>query len=471
MLRAATSGPRESITMPKNLRPDSFSPVLLQALTRCAAVVAAAWIVGLVTGAMAISLVIGLGGYSLLQIFNLLRIDHWLRHRSVMEPPDMNGPWGEVVALMARIYRRKQYHKSRVTELLREFRRLTSAMPEGAILLGPGNEILWFNRKAGEWLQLRRKRDFGMRIENLIRHPDFIEYLHGVDPSGGVVIQHSAGSDLWLALHLVKTPHARRSLLIVRDVSREVRIESMRKDFVANASHELRSPLTVISGYLDALADDQALDPTWHVPIAEMRRQAERMSKILRDLLELSKLEEQARADDGEPIDIAALMALKRKEVLALEQRPRTIRVQIDSTDLLRGVESELHSIIDNLVTNAVKYTPPEGTIELRWWTDEAGGHLAVRDTGIGIAAEHIPRLTERFYRVDSGRARDQGGSGLGLAIVKHALQRHDGTLTIDSVEGQGSTFTCHFPPHRVVPRAESVIGDRTIACGDVARK
>ena len=254
----------------------------------------------------------------------------------------------------------------------------------------------------------------------------------------------------------MRTGTAERQLLMVRDVSREQQLQSMRRDFVANASHELRSPLTVITGYLDALADDQKLDPTWSAPILEMRRQAERMSTIISDLLELSKLESGERPLDEEPIDIPGMLALLRKETLALEQRPHEVRLKLDSTEWLKGVESEVHSIVSNLLSNAVKYTPPQGEIELRWWTDEDGGHIAVRDTGVGIAPEHIPRLTERFYRVDSGRSRDLGGSGLGLAIVRHALQRHEGTLTIDSIEGRGSTFTCHFPPGRLMqPPAE----------------
>jgi two-component system phosphate regulon sensor histidine kinase PhoR len=230
-------------------------------------------------------------------------------------------------------------------------------------------------------------------------------------------------------------------------------VESLRKDFVANASHELRSPLTVISGYLDSLADDEKLDPTWNTPVLEMRRQAERMSGIINDLLELSKLETGERAQEEHPVDIGGLLALVRKEVLAYEQRPRHVHLKLDSDTYLLGTESELHSVVSNLVSNAVKYTPSEGEIELRWWVDEAGGHVSVRDTGVGIAPEHIPRLTERFYRVDEGRARSMGGSGLGLAIVKHALQRHDATLTIESREGKGSTFTCNFPKPRVLAR------------------
>ena len=216
---------------------------------------------------------------------------------------------------------------------------------------------------------------------------------------------------------------------MVRDVSQEQQLQSMRKDFVANASHELRSPLTVISGYLDALADDENLDPTWNTPVLEMRRQAERMRTIIKDLLELSKLESGEHTQEEQPVDIGGMLALLRKEVMALDQHPRNVRLQLESDALAQGRRTELHSIASNLISNAVKYTPPEGEIELRWWTDETAAHLAVRDTGVGIAEEHIPRLTERFYRVDPGRARSMGGSGLGLAIVKHALQRHDGTL------------------------------------------
>jgi two-component system, OmpR family, phosphate regulon sensor histidine kinase PhoR len=332
------------------------------------------------------------------------------------------------------------------------------------VLLGPEHEILWFNRRAGDWLSLRRKRDFGLRIENLVRHPDFVQYLHTNLPTEGVVVQDPGEGTRWLSFHVVRTGAAERQLLIVRDVSNQQHLQSMRKDFVANASHELRSPLTVITGYLDALADDEKLDPTWSSPVLEMRRQAERMSIIINDLLELSKLESGDRTQDDEPIDIGGMLAMLRKEVLALERRPREVLLKLDSDAWLLGVEGEIHSIVSNLLTNAVKYTPSDGTIELRWWMDAAGAHLSVRDTGVGIAAEHIPRLTERFYRVDSGRSRDFGGSGLGLAIVKHALQRHDGTLSVESIEGRGSTFTCHFQALRAVPRPPQYVHEDATA-------
>jgi two-component system, OmpR family, phosphate regulon sensor histidine kinase PhoR len=239
-------------------------------------------------------------------------------------------------------------------------------------------------------------------------------------------------------------------LLLVNDVSRQMRLEAVRRDFVANASHELRSPLTVISGYLETLSQDPALDRDLQGPVAEMRRQADRMTGIIRDLLALSRLEETDEIVGGESIDIAAIVSMLRKDVLARPSHPRDVRARIDSDAHLIGDEPEIHSALSNLVDNAAKYTPPEGSIEMRWWVDEEGAHFSVTDTGMGIPAEHIPRLTERFYRVDAGRSRATGGSGLGLAIVKHVLQRHGAELEVQSTLGSGSTFTCHFTPQRV---------------------
>jgi two-component system phosphate regulon sensor histidine kinase PhoR len=435
------------------------------ALSRLSITLAVALLLGLIGGNVGWALAIGLGVYAFLQAWNLLRVEHWLRRRRVLPPPDINGPWGEVVALIDRIYRRKQFHKSRVIGLLREFRRLTTAMPEGAILLGPEHEILWFNRRAADWLSLRRRRDRGIRIENLVRHPAFVSYLRDGKPVEGVVVHEAGDQGRWLSFNVVHTSDAgdaARSLLIVRDVSREMQVESMRKDFVANASHELRSPLTVISGYLDALSDDRDLDPAWSAPVLEMRRQAERMSTIINDLLELSKLESGERRQAEQAVDIGGMLALLRREVASLERRPRTLTLKLESDARLLAAEGEIHSIVSNLVSNAVKYTPVTGEVELRWWTDQQGAHVSVRDTGVGIAPENIPRLTERFYRVDSGRSRELGGSGLGLAIVKHALQRHEATLSVASVEGVGSTFTCHFPLARVLPREAVAAADQS---------
>jgi len=384
------------------------------------------------------------------QVRNLLRFERWLRNRSIEAPPDMRGAWGEVAAITHRIYRRKVFHKRRVLTLFREFRRMTSAMPDGAILLGSNREILWLNRTAGRWLGLRRKVDRGIRIDNLVRHPELVDYLERGGTTTPPRIHLPKLGDRWLEFHLVKATDSAQQLLIVRNVTGEARLESMRKDFVANASHELRSPLTVISGYLDALADDPVLDAAWHEPVHEMQRQSGRMRGIVQDLLELSKLEAQGGEAEQAPVDVGGMLAMIRKDVLSRSQRPASVNLELATDAMLLGAENELHSVFSNLVSNAVKYTPADGSIDIRWWVDEKGGHVTVRDTGVGIAAEHLPRLTERFYRVDAGRSRQLGGSGLGLAIVKHALQRHDGRLDILSEEGKGSTFTAHFPSARV---------------------
>jgi two-component system phosphate regulon sensor histidine kinase PhoR len=391
-----------------------------------------------------------------LNIRNLLRLEHWLRNRTTLSAPDMPGPWGEVVAISNRLYRRKVFHKRRVMALLREFRRMTAAMPDGVVLLGPDHEILWFNRTAGDWLGLRRKLDYGNRIENLVRHPEFVKYMDSAGRRAEPRIRLRQHGERCLAIRLVATDTATQKLLVVRDVTREAQLDALRRDFVANASHELRSPLTVISGYVDAMASDPDLANTWQAPAHEMLRQTNRMRDILQDLLELSKLEATGGDAERSRVDVGGLLALLRKEVLSGPQHPASVTLDSQTNDWVLGSETELNSIFSNLISNAVKYTPSDGQVALRWWTDSQGGHVEVRDTGIGIAGEHIPRLTERFYRVDPGRSRKLGGSGLGLAIVKHALQRHGGRLEIQSKPGEGSVFTCHFPRERIQDR-ESV--------------
>jgi len=338
---------------------------------------------------------------------------------------------------------------------MRQLQRSTAALPNGVVILNAQREIMWFNRMAARLLNLRRTADLGMRIENLLREPQFVRYLAGGDFSNAVVIRPASGGDCYLSMQVAPYGDG-QLLLLVSDVSRQLRLEAVRRDFVANASHELRSPLTVISGYLETLGQDAELDADLHGPITEMRRQAERMTAIIRDLLALSRLEETDQVDGGEPIDVAALLALLRKDVLARAVHPRDVRVRIDSAAQLLGDEPEIHSAFSNLVDNAAKYTPADGSIEMRWWQDGEGGHFSVSDTGFGIPSEHIPRLTERFYRVDAGRSRVTGGSGLGLAIVKHVLQRHGGTLEVQSALGVGSTFTCHFPLARVAPQTRA---------------
>ena len=425
------------------------------ALVRLAVAVGIAVLLGLITGRMALWLTIVLGSVVAWQFFNLFRLQRWLRHRAHEDPPDIGGVWGDVIAVINRIYRRKQFHKRRVTQQFREFRRLSAALPDGVLLLTAHREIRWFNRTAAELLGLRRKVDVGIPIANLVRDPEFAAYLQRPSAGHGIVIRVRS-RDAWLALFVI--PAGDQYLMLVRDVTREARLEQMRKDFVANASHELRSPLTVISGYVDELAEDPSIGPEWREPVADMRRQAQRMREIVEDLIELSRLESTADEAEMTPVDVPALLERLVREARAAAGGKPHFELDVDYVLALRGSESELHSIASNLITNAVKYTPADGTIGVRWGRETGGAALVVRDTGIGIAPEHLPRLTERFYRVDRARARAKGGSGLGLSIVKHALQRHGGRLEITSEEGRGSTFTAHFPARRILARSVAAI-------------
>ena len=395
-----------------------------------------------------------LAAVALREFWKQRRVLLWMRSDRLDDVPEAAGAWGEVVGRVARLQRRKQYHKRRLLRLLRELRRSTAAIPDGVVVLNPQAEILWFNRMAARLLNLRVRTDVGLRIENLVRQPEFSRYLRRAEYTQPVVLRIGAGAEQFLQVQIV--PYgAGQLLMLIRDVTRQEHLEAMRKDFVANASHELRSPLTVIAGYLETLSLDTGMDPTLKGPIAEMRRQSARMTSIVEDLLTLSKLEAVAGTVSGEPIDVPILLAQLRRDVLARIAHPLEVQLQIDSRCALSVDEAQVHSAFSNLLDNAAKYTPANGVITVRWWDDEAGGHLSVQDTGIGIAAEHIPRLTERFYRVDAGRSRATGGSGLGLAIVKHVLQRHGGSLEIKSEEGHGSTFTCHFPAARLLRHDE----------------
>ncbi len=429
------------------------------ALARLAGILALGLCLGLLVGPIWLWILAAACLYLGWQLLNLYRLDRWLRLRSQLDPPDLGGIWGDIVAQVVRLHRRKQFHKQRLVQLFRELRRSTAALPDGVIILSTQREIVWFNRQAARLLALKRPMDLGLRIDNLIRSPEFVLYLHGDDFAMPLVIRPPVHSELYLALQVVPYGGG-QSLLLVRDVTRQMRLEAMRKDFVANASHELRTPLTVISGYLDTLADDDSIDPAWAGPIRDMRAQAQRMNAIIADLLVLSRLE----ATDGEAprdaIDVPSMLERLHRDALANADRPRHVVLELESTEGLYGSAHEVESAFTNLLVNGMKYTLAEGTVRMRWWVDAEGAYFSVVDSGIGIPAEHIPRLTERFYRVDAGRSRGQGGSGLGLAIVKHALQRHGGWLDVQSVEGKGSTFTCHFPMERIwqqtVPAAAS---------------
>ena len=359
------------------------------------------------------------------------------------------GIWQQLYSRFHYEHDKSGRRKHSYRQLLKEVRKSTNALPDGAVILNADNEIIGCNRAAKELAGLKRKKDRGQRVDNIVRDPHLTELLHDHSPHESVDIASPMVDGNWLNCRVV--PYgADQKLLLIRDVTDRMRLNKMRRDFVANASHELRSPLTVISGYLDSLADDENVPDAWTKPIAQMQGQARRMGHILGELLELSRLEGSGSAGPQEPVDVAALL---RDVKLAFEGHADIARIDVnaESTARLNGNAAEIETVIVNLLSNAVRFTPADGSITLSWSSSPDGADLVVADTGEGIDPEFIPRLTERFFRVDKGRSRDDGGTGLGLAIVKHVLVRHDAELIIRSEPGKGSEFRCHFPPERVV--------------------
>ncbi|MDH4021716.1 MAG: phosphate regulon sensor histidine kinase PhoR [Gammaproteobacteria bacterium] len=383
------------------------------------------------------------------QLFNLYRLERWLSSGKIVEIPDGNGVWPPVFAKILFIKSKVKRRGKRFRKLVKDLRASTEAFPDGGVILNSHHEIVNFNQAARVMLGLKSRRDRGQRIENLLRYPDFVDYLNSPGERQAVEIPSPVGGESWYSCRLI--PYGPdQKLLLIRDVSQRVKIERVRRDFVANASHELRSPLTVIMGYLDALAEDDHIPDSWKQPIGVMQEQSIRMRRLVEDLLQLSKLESGQSVSRENAVDVGSIVATARKEAFALAEHPGTIGIDLRSTARLLGEETELQSVVSNLVANAARYTPANGTITISWTVDADGGHLAVEDTGIGIAEEDIARVTERFYRTDGGRTRQRGGTGLGLAIVKHALRRHDAELEIRSRLGHGSTFVCHFPRDRL---------------------
>jgi two-component system phosphate regulon sensor histidine kinase PhoR len=353
-----------------------------------------------------------------------------------------------VLAGLHRLERASAKRQDELADALARFRRAVQALPDGVLILDAENRIEWSNDKAAAMLGLDLRADIGQPVGNLVRAPAFAECL-AADGAHEVQIQAAQGARLMLRL----IPYgSEQKLLLCRDVTQAERVETMRRDFVANVSHELRTPLTVLVGFLETVRELK-LDPQRQRDyLAMMREQASRMQRIIDDLLALSVLES-APPPAAERVRVRPLLERILADGQALSGGRHALSLQASPTLDLAGSEHELASAIGNLVSNAVRYTPAGGSIGVALRPDDGGARLEVRDSGYGIPDAHLPRLTERFYRVDSSRASNTGGTGLGLAIVKHVLLRHRARLEIDSSLGQGSTFTCHFPATQMVRR------------------
>lgn len=394
---------------------------------------------------------IGLGLYAALHLRQLYRLHQWLLSDKHGEPPDARGPWGDVFNEVRKLVRAATRRADELTDALKRFQSAAAAMPDAVVILSEYEEIEWANPPAARLLGVDYPRDTGLRLSNLVRDPEFTAYLVNADFSEPLEMRSPADPTASVSLQIVPFG-ARLKLVLARDITRLARLEQMRRTFVANVSHELRTPVTVLGGYIETLREmDDIRSEDLKKHLATMHEQALRMQQLVDDLLMLSRLETAPPRQKEDMVDVPALLAALKEqaEVLSGEAHHR-ISLEAEPDLKLRGNREELHSAFMNLIHNAVRYTARGGAIQLRWFADETGAKFAVADTGEGIAPEHIPYLTERFYRVDTARSRASGGTGLGLSIVKHVLLRHNAHLDIQSRLGRGSTFTCLFPANRV---------------------
>lgn len=415
------------------------------------AIAAGGVLLGLILGRPFLGAAAGFILYIGANLRQLHRLHRWLlNRRRGEEVPEAEGLWGDVFKEIRKLVRQTGQREDRLTGMIERFQSAAAVMPDAVVIMAQQGEIEWANSAARRLLGIHFPRDAGMRLSNLLRDPDFTRYYQGGDYSEPFEMPSPSHLDITLQV-LVVPFGASQKLILGRDVTRIVQLEQMRRTFVANASHELRTPLTVLSGYLETLRGMEAeLPEDLRKHFATMHEQAIRMQRLVNDLLTLSRLETAPRSRD-EPVDVPALLAglMEQAELLSAGNHALTLDAQPDLS--LLGSRDELHSAFSNLVNNAVRYTPRGGTVRLRWFADREGAKFSVEDTGEGIASEHIPHLTERFYRVDTARSRASGGTGLGLSIVKHVLLRHDAELRIESELGRGSSFTCVFPRGRVV--------------------
>lgn len=418
-------------------------------------VIMALVVLGLLVGSVAqpaLGLYTVSGGLALLlgyHLLNLYRLRHWLAAPDVKTLPDTSGAWGAVFTALYHRERQLARSQLRLEGALDRFRRAADAIPDGIVLLDEKERIEWFNPSAREHLHLDPDKDVGQQLHYLVRHPQFIDYLKLDLAPHPLILRPLATSDLTLSLQIVPFDQTRK-MLIIRDITAMERVNTTRRDFVANVSHELRTPLTVIGGFLETLADMPEADVRLYQRYQPlMLEQTRRMQRLVSDLLTLSRLENGRTAPD-DPVNVPRLLMLMRDEAEGLSHGRHQIVVECRSSQWLLGSEDELHSAFGNLVSNAIRYTPDGGSITLSWTDVDGGCEFAVTDTGIGIEAEHLPRLTERFYRVDRGRSRESGGTGLGLSIVKHVLMHHQSALEVTSDFGHGSRFSCRFGADRL---------------------
>jgi two-component system phosphate regulon sensor histidine kinase PhoR len=419
-----------------------------------AAVVFLTFVPALIIGGREAALLAAVGALLLLlgwHLYQLGRLIRWLGGPLDGPLPRGGGVWEIAFASLHRRVRIRLGQQQTLADALDRFTRAAQALPDGIIVFDRHRRIDWLNACAEAHFSLSAA-DRGQTLTNLIRTPDFIAYLNRAEYDEPLLLPSSRGDGQTLLLQVI--PYGDQTLLLSRDVTHLERLERMRSDFIANVSHELKTPLTVVSGFAEMLADDPGA-----YTADELRRylqlineQSVRMRRLIEDLLTLSALETGGEPPPEERVELSPLLASILAETQALSAGRHRFTLTIEAPPALRGCASELRSAFSNLASNAVRYTPEGGSIDLYWRRCAKGGaEFVVADTGIGVAAQYLPRLTERFYRVDRSRSRETGGTGLGLAIVKHVLTRHQATLEIDSEPGRGSRFAARFPAERLL--------------------
>jgi len=396
----------------------------------------------------------------LVHVFHLAQLSRLLRWLTLTDPKHLaevlesTGAWGDVLAALYRLRRDEAAAQHRLSISLDQFRQAAEVVPDGIIMLDRYLRIDWSNPAATRYLGIVSARDKGLSIMDLVRDPVFAEYAESPSDGPAVVIRTSMAPVYSLSLLLRSFGH-HRYLLICQDITAIERVDTMRRDFVANVSHELKTPLTVIIGFLEGLIDCGADVNGNCVSMARqyalMQDQALRMDRLVSDLLTLSNLEESAVPRKQEQVDVPTLIGTLIEEARALSGGRHMLTAEMSWAIMLHGNHDELHSAFSNLISNAVRYTPDQGQITVRWYLRDKQPVFEVADSGIGIALEHVSRLTERFYRADKSRSSATGGTGLGLAIVKHVLLRHQAKLEIESRPGEGSTFRAVFGIERAV--------------------
>ena len=382
------------------------------------------------------------------QVFQIQRFVQWLKLGGRLPYPQTAGIWEDIYYAVYRIKKNERRRKKKLSKMLRQLRQSTEALPDAAIVLGEDNRIEWANKPACEVFGLRPS-DKGQRIPNLIRFPDFIQYLKSENYKEAVILPSPVNNRIILAVRIVTYgPDSNLRLLLAQDVTQLKKMELMRKDFVANVSHELRTPLTVMKGYLETLKDmDDGLSPLLTNSLQQMLGQTERMQHLVDDLLLLAHLETQKKK--SRCVDVPFLLSEICSESNNLKGSKDRLLLYLETDTHIMGDMHELRSAFSNLIVNALKYSPTTSQVIIRWQKTQTALVLAVEDSGEGIAEQDIPRVTERFYRVEVKRRNRVTGTGLGLAIVKHVLMRHDAELHIVSQLGKGSCFSCYFPLNR----------------------